>query len=138
LRHVARHGRSGWAALLNGRPLLCRAALPDTFGQLTSLRRLGLKSNRLVQLPGSFTQLASLVELFITDNLLEGFPQGMANMRSLVKLQASFNRLKQVGRPTGHTLAPPRRPLPAAAAGPGAGGGARRCRRAAPGLAARA
>jgi hypothetical protein len=72
------------------------AALPEDFGKLASLHRLGLKSNQLAELPSSFTGLTSLVELFITDNALLGFPQGMGNMRSLVKLQASFNKLREV------------------------------------------
>lgn len=50
--------------------------LPEQFGDLTSLIRLGLKSNRLTELPGSFTQLTNLVELFITDNKLTTLPQG--------------------------------------------------------------
>lgn len=83
------------------------AALPEDFGKLASLHRLGLKSNQLVELPSSFTALTSLVELFITDNALLGFPQGMGNMQSLVKLQASFNKLREVSHPPGavHTYA---------------------------------
>jgi Leucine-rich repeat (LRR) protein len=52
------------------------AALPDGFGALSGLRRLGLKSNGLTQLPASFTQLTNLVELFITDNKLTRLPEG--------------------------------------------------------------
>ena len=50
--------------------------LPQNIGNLTRLRRLGLKSCGLTQLPDSFTRLASLVELFVTDNRLEALPEG--------------------------------------------------------------
>jgi hypothetical protein len=50
--------------------------LPDSFGDLAGLYRLGLKSNALRQLPGSFTRLTGLVELFITDNKLTELPEG--------------------------------------------------------------
>jgi Leucine-rich repeat (LRR) protein len=53
-------------------------ALPEGFGSLTSLVRLGLKGNQLAALPDSFTGLASLVELFLTDNKLTTLPQGAA------------------------------------------------------------
>jgi Leucine-rich repeat (LRR) protein len=66
-------------------------ALPDSFGELSGLRRLGLKSNALAQLPASFTRLTDLLELFITDNKLTGLPEGFGALASLVKLQASFN-----------------------------------------------
>lgn len=51
-------------------------SLPDGFGALTSLIRLGLKGNQLAALPDSFTQLSSLVELFLTDNKLTTLPAG--------------------------------------------------------------
>lgn len=50
--------------------------LPDQFGNLTGLIRLGLKSNQLTQLPNSFCHLVNLVELFLTDNRLTTLPQG--------------------------------------------------------------
>jgi Leucine-rich repeat (LRR) protein len=51
-------------------------ALPQDFGSLRSLIRLGLKSNKLAELPSSFTQLTNLVELFLTDNCLTTLPEG--------------------------------------------------------------
>jgi hypothetical protein len=51
-------------------------ALPEGFGTLTSLARLGLKGNQLAALPNSFTGLSSLVELFLTDNKLTTLPAG--------------------------------------------------------------
>jgi len=53
--------------------------LPDGFGGLTSLVRLGLKGNQLSDLPDSFCQLHSLVELFLTDNKLTTLPAGTTN-----------------------------------------------------------
>lgn len=53
------------------------AVLPDHFGALRGLVRLGLKSNQLTELPASFTQLINLVELFITDNKLTTLPEGV-------------------------------------------------------------
>lgn len=55
--------------------------LPDRFGDLVGLKKLGLKSNALAQLPGSFTQLTNLVELFITDNQLTELPNGGSGLR---------------------------------------------------------
>lgn len=52
-------------------------ALPDCFGSLSSLVRLGLKGNQLAALPPSFTALANLVELFLTDNKLTTLPAGV-------------------------------------------------------------
>jgi Leucine-rich repeat (LRR) protein len=51
-------------------------ALPDAFGCLAGLTRLGLKGNQLAALPGSFVGLTNLVELFLTDNKLTTLPQG--------------------------------------------------------------
>eukprot|EP00882_Tetradesmus_deserticola_P029108 GHRQ01032522.1.p1 GENE.GHRQ01032522.1~~GHRQ01032522.1.p1 ORF type:complete len:171 (+),score=29.00 GHRQ01032522.1:374-886(+) len=51
-------------------------ALPQDFGSLCSLTRLGLKGNQLAELPRSFTQLTNLVELFLTDNRLTTLPEG--------------------------------------------------------------
>lgn len=51
-------------------------SLPDGFGSLTGLIRLGLKGNQLACLPDSFTGLTNLVELFLTDNKLTTLPQG--------------------------------------------------------------
>lgn len=58
--------------------------LPEHFGDLTSLIRLGLKGNKLTELPASFTQLTSLVELFITDNKLTTLPQGISQALALL------------------------------------------------------
>jgi Leucine-rich repeat (LRR) protein len=52
-------------------------SLPDNFGGLSSLVRLGLKSNKLQFLPDSFCKLGNLVELFITDNHLTTLPEGV-------------------------------------------------------------
>lgn len=52
-------------------------ALPEAFGCLASLTRLGLKGNQLAALPGSFVGLTNLVELFLTDNKLTTLPQGV-------------------------------------------------------------
>jgi Leucine-rich repeat (LRR) protein len=52
------------------------STLPDGFGALTGLIRLGLKGNQLAALPDSFTGLTNLVELFLTDNKLTTLPQG--------------------------------------------------------------
>jgi hypothetical protein len=51
--------------------------LPEAFGDLTGLVRLGLKGCQLQQLPPSFTRLTNLVELFLTDNQLSTLPQGV-------------------------------------------------------------
>jgi Leucine-rich repeat (LRR) protein len=60
------------------------SSLPDSFGNLQQLLRLGLKGNHLVQLPDSFTQLTSLVELFLTDNKLTTLPAGEERDRGSV------------------------------------------------------
>jgi hypothetical protein len=52
-------------------------ALPDSFGSLGGLVRLGLKGNQLAALPPSFTALTNLVEIFLTDNKLTTLPAGV-------------------------------------------------------------
>jgi hypothetical protein len=80
----------------------CRLmSLPETIGNLTSLYRLGLKSNQLEALPESFGGLTSLVELFLTDNCLRAFPASISQCTSLVKFQASFNQLESLPREMG-------------------------------------
>lgn len=56
-------------------------ALPDCFGSLSSLVRLGLKGNQLAALPPSFTALTNLVELFLTDNKLTTLPAGVLTQK---------------------------------------------------------
>lgn len=63
------------------------SALPDEICDLTSLYRLGVKSNQLAQLPDNFGALVNLVELFLTDNCLKRFPQSLQHCTALVKLQ---------------------------------------------------
>lgn len=48
--------------------------LPSEIGQLSALRRLGLKGNALVRLPSSIGDLSLLVELYLTGNILEALP----------------------------------------------------------------
>ena len=63
------------------------AALPDEICALTSLYRLGAKSNQLKELPADFGSLVNLVELFLTDNCLTRFPESLQHCTALVKLQ---------------------------------------------------
>lgn len=61
--------------------------LPDEICNLTSLYRLGAKSNFLQELPENFGALINLVELFLTDNCLKTFPDSLQHCTALVKLQ---------------------------------------------------
>lgn len=70
--------------------------LPEQFGNLSSLIRLGLKSNKLAELPASFTQLTNLVELFLTDNQLNTLPQG-EHLSSGLLLMNLGNSLMDIG-----------------------------------------
>ena len=111
--------------------------LPDRFGDLSGLYRLGLKSNGLRQLPGSFTRLTNLVELFITDNKLTELPEGGllgpgTALRGVGRCMAMVG-LREAGGTDGRVQLLARRgPLPSVAAPISIQRGAQRLRGAAP------
>ena len=73
-------------------------ALPDTFGQLTSLKTLNLYDNKLTALPDAFCQLESLETLNLAGNQLTALPD-------------TFGRLTGLEREKGGYLALSRNPL---------------------------
>ncbi|XXG47561.1 hypothetical protein AAC387_Pa02g2188 [Persea americana] len=66
-----------------------------TLGQLTQLRILSLRSNRLSgSLPSDFSNLKLLRSLYLQDNLFSGeFPSSLTQLTRLNRLDLSFNNL---------------------------------------------
>ncbi|MFX1480472.1 MAG: tetratricopeptide repeat protein [Promethearchaeota archaeon] len=69
-------------------------SLPESIGNLTSLQRVDLSSNKLVTLPESFGNHSSLKVLVLSSNHLKVLPKSIGNLKSLEKLELSSNQLE--------------------------------------------
>jgi len=70
--------------------------LPESIGNLTSLEDLRLAENNLSILPESITKLKSLKELYIYNNDLSTLPESIFNLSSLENLDLRYNDLKSL------------------------------------------
>ena len=61
-------------------------SLPETIGQLTSLKELWLTSNQLKSLPETIGQLTSLKELYLHENKLTSLPETIGQLTALEEL----------------------------------------------------
>merc|ERR1712083_58153 len=68
-------------------------ALPDTFGQLTQLKRLLMANNQLTALPETFGQLTQLGQLFMDNNQLTALPETFGQLTQLKLLRMDNNQL---------------------------------------------
>ncbi len=68
-------------------------ALPESIGQLTSLQTLFLGNTRLTALPESFGQLASLRTLDLSNTKLTALPESFGQLTSLQALDLRYTRL---------------------------------------------
>ena len=71
-------------------------AVPAEIGQLTLLRVLWLKDNKLTSVPAEIGQLTSLKMLDLSDNQLTSVPAEIGQLTSLVSLDLSGNQLTSV------------------------------------------
>jgi hypothetical protein len=69
------------------------SALPEWLGNLSALTWLDLSRNRLVALPGWLGSLTGLTELWVGGNQLSGLPESLGNLTALRRLDLSGNRL---------------------------------------------
>ncbi len=67
--------------------------LPESFGNLTTLRTLNIYNNKLISLPDSFGNLSSLVALYLSYNKLTALPNNFGNLTLLQTLDLSNNKL---------------------------------------------
>ncbi|GAG86868.1 unnamed protein product, partial [marine sediment metagenome] len=68
-------------------------SLPESIGDLTSLKSLWLQYNQLSTLPESIGNLSSLKKLSLRSNQLLTFPKVILNLPSLNDLDLNFNKL---------------------------------------------
>jgi hypothetical protein len=73
-------------------------ALPDSFGNLSSLQYLFLNENQLTHLPKSFGNLRALQWLDLRNNHLQSLPESFGNLESLEGLDLSGNLIKDFPR----------------------------------------
>jgi len=71
-------------------------SLPETIGNLTSLKELTLMDNRLSSLPASIGNLSSLQILELSRNKLESLPASIGNLSSLQILNLHWNKLESL------------------------------------------
>jgi Leucine-rich repeat (LRR) protein len=70
--------------------------LPPEIGELTLLRELNLKNNKLESLPPEIGKLANLRYLFLDNNKLKTLPKEIGNMKNLRLLFISDNQLESL------------------------------------------
>ena len=71
-------------------------AVPAEIGQLTSLKKLDLRSNQLTSVPAEIGQLTSLTDLGLGDNQLTSVPAEIWQLTSLEWLSLGINELTSV------------------------------------------
>ena len=72
------------------------SSLPESIGNLTSLKYLNLCRNQLKKLPESTGKLTSLQELCLRDNKLTFLPRSIGNLLSLETLGLEYNQLTEI------------------------------------------
>lgn len=71
-------------------------SLPESIGNLKSLKRLYLHNNRLTTLPESIGNLSSLENLSLAENDLTTLPESISNLKSLEHLLLDSNKLRRL------------------------------------------
>lgn len=79
--------------------------LPESIGNLSSLKELALGHNKLASLPESIGNLSSLQILRLAGNKLTNLPESILNLESLVSLNLSDNQLKELPKLIGNLKA---------------------------------
>jgi hypothetical protein len=115
----ARSGSSNSQLCLAGNRL---TRLPESVGNLTSLRTLKLSGNQLAYLPAELGNLTKLIDLLLDANRLTDLPKWLGNFTKLQLLDLADNRLIELPYQLGDVLAsglvirlhgnPLREPLP--------------------------
>lgn len=67
--------------------------LPDTIGNLISLKYIYVQNTRLKSLPPSIANLTGLIELDVRGNQLRTIPDAFSNLQKLEVLNLSYNRI---------------------------------------------
>jgi len=70
--------------------------LPESIGNLTSLKKLYLNENHLKTLPDTIGTLSSLKELYLNNNNLTSLPESLENLSKLERLSLEGNNLKNL------------------------------------------
>lgn len=70
--------------------------LPESIGQLESLKTLDLYMNKLKTLPETVGNLQSIQTLYLSVNQLKTLPKSIGNLKSLKKLELKRNSLKYI------------------------------------------
>lgn len=71
-------------------------SLPESIGNLITLKQLLLRGNKLETLPQSIGHLDSLEELNLYQNNLKAIPLSIGNLKSLKTLNLSWNQLESI------------------------------------------
>ena len=71
-------------------------SLPESIGELSSLQILYCWNNQLTILPESIGQLSSLKELYCSSNRLTELPESIGQLSSLQRLRCSYNQLSSL------------------------------------------
>jgi len=77
-------------------------SLPESIGNLKSLKRLNLESNRFTSLPESIGNLKSLKKLNLEDNGLTSLPESIGNLEDLEELNLKENNLTSLPESIGN------------------------------------
>lgn len=72
------------------------SVLPESIGKLSSLKELYLYENQLRELPDSFGNLTSLTKLRLYNNILSDLPESLINLKSLKALYLGSNKLNVI------------------------------------------
>ncbi|MFX1257395.1 MAG: leucine-rich repeat domain-containing protein [Promethearchaeota archaeon] len=78
------------------------STLPESFGNLTSLKVLHITNSKLTKLPESFGNLTSLQELWLNGNKLSTLPESIRNLSSLQSLRLPDNKLSTLPESIGN------------------------------------
>ena len=76
-------------------------SLPESFGNLTSLRVFWLFHNQLQSLPESFGNLSALTNLYLSNNQLQSLPVSFGRLSALIELNLQRNQLKSLPKSIG-------------------------------------
>lgn len=67
--------------------------LPESIGNLANLTELSLENNSLSYLPESIGNLSNLTHLFLSCNYINRLPGNFGNLRNLIELELGYNNL---------------------------------------------
>jgi hypothetical protein len=79
-------------------------SLPDSIGNLVSLKELHLSSNRITCLPENIGDLKLLKKLHLNKNRLVSLPESLGNLKSLTELDLSDNQVASLPDSLGNLI----------------------------------